>query len=57
MNGTTCPDDCSTLGVDARPLVRYRDVEAENGGWIVYDDDVEDAWIQSDVYYPRATCT
>jgi hypothetical protein len=56
MSSTTCPDDCPTIGVEAQPLVRFRDIQPEDGGWIIYDDDAEDAWIQSDVYYPRANC-
>lgn len=56
MSQTTCPDDCQTLGVDARSLARYRAVETEDSEWIVYDDENEGAWIQSDVYFPRASC-
>lgn len=56
MARATCPDDCSTVGVDAQPLERYEDVAAEDGDLIVYDDEAQDAWIHSDVYYPRANC-
>lgn len=56
MSQTTCPDDCSTLGVDAHSLARYRAVETDDHKWIIYDDEYEDAWIQSDVFFPRATC-
>lgn len=56
MTHATCPDDCSTVGVDAQSLERYEDVEAENGDLIVYDDEDQEAWIQSDVFYPRFSC-
>lgn len=56
MAQTTCPDDCPTLGVEAHSLARYRDVSDEGDGWIIYDHEREDAWIQSDVYYPRSAC-
>lgn len=52
----TCLDDCSTVGVDAQPLERYEDVEAEDGALIVYDKENQEAWIQSDVFYPRDGC-
>lgn len=56
MVHATCPDDCSTVGVDAQPLERYEDVEAEDGALIVYDKEDQEAWIQSDVFYPRDGC-
>ena len=56
MMRATCPDDCTTVGVDARPLERYEDVVAEDGDLIVYDNEDQEAWIQSDVFYPRASC-
>lgn len=56
MARATCPDDCSTVGVDARSLERYADVDTDDGARIVFDEDSEDAWIQSDVYYPRTNC-
>ncbi len=52
-----CPEgDCPTLGVDANPLGRYVDVDTGDGEWLIYDRDGEDAWIQSDLYYPREAC-
>lgn len=56
MAKSTCPDDCSTVGVDAQPLERYEDIESEDGDLIVYDAEVQDAWIQSDMFYPVSTC-
>lgn len=43
-----------TLGVDAVPLARYDDVEAETGDLLVYDVENEDAWIQSTLSADRA---
>jgi hypothetical protein len=54
---TRCPDgDCPTVGVDASPLERFAAVETDDGEMLVYDTDGEDAWIQSDLYYPRDAC-
>lgn len=55
MAHATCPDDCSTVGVDAQSIERYEDVEAEDGDLIIYDGESQEAWIQSDVFYPRST--
>lgn len=53
---STCPgEDCSTLGVDAVSLDEFADVETNDGELLVYDEENEDAWIQSDVYCPRRT--
>jgi hypothetical protein len=43
-----------TLGADAVSLAAYDDIEAEDGDLLVYDQDDEDAWIQSDVHADRA---
>lgn len=56
MAKTTCPDDWLTVGVDAQHLERYEDIESEDGDLIVYDAEVQDAWIQSDVFFPVSTC-
>jgi hypothetical protein len=37
-----------TIGVEAADMSRYEDVQVENGEVIIYDRDVESAWIQSD---------
>jgi hypothetical protein len=37
-----------TIGVEAADMSRYADVQVEDGEVIVYDRDVESAWIQSD---------
>lgn len=54
----TCPtDDCPTLGVEAVDLGRYVDVLTEDGGLLLYDRrEGSDAWIESDLYHPRASC-
>jgi hypothetical protein len=36
-----------TVGVDARELGRFADVTLEDGEVIVYDQENEDAWVQS----------
>lgn len=52
-----CPSaDCPTLGVDANRLERYADVDTGDGEWLIYDQDAERAWIQSDLYYSREAC-
>lgn len=52
-----CPSaDCPSLGIDANPLNRYTDVNTGEGEWLIYDEDAESAWIQSNVYYARANC-
>ena len=51
---STCPgENCSTLGVDAVSLEAFADVETNDGELIVYDEENEEAWIQSDTYAPR----
>lgn len=37
-----------TVGMDAAELQRYADVTLENGEVIIYDEDNEAAWIQSE---------
>jgi hypothetical protein len=53
---TRCPDDdCATLGVDAVSLERYEEMRSPEGDLFVFDATTEDAWVQSDLYVPRAT--
>jgi hypothetical protein len=52
----TCPGEhCSTVGVDAAPLEQYVSIDTGDGESILYDREEDDAWIQSDVYFPRET--
>ena len=37
-----------TVGMDATELQRYADVTLENGEVVIYDQDNEAAWIQSE---------
>lgn len=49
----TCPGEhCSTVGVEAVPLEQYVSIDTTDGERILYDREVENAWIQSDVYFP-----
>ncbi len=49
-----CPSgNCSSVGVDAVSLERFADLTTENGDLLVYDETIEDAWIQSDLYVRR----
>lgn len=41
-----------SLGVDSVSFRRFNDVVTGEGGCIIYDRTVEDAWIQSDEFYP-----
>ena len=41
-----------SIGVDAVELGRYSGIDTGNGELIVYDEKVEDAWIQSDEWVP-----
>jgi hypothetical protein len=44
------PDDDSeykTIGVDAAELQQYAEVVLESGEVVIYDEDNEDAWVQS----------
>lgn len=43
-----------SLGIDAVPLERFADIEAENGERLLYDRDEEIAWVQSDLYVRRS---
>ncbi|MFC6942731.1 hypothetical protein ACFQE8_22690 [Salinirubellus sp. GCM10025818] len=55
---STCPDEnCSTLGVDAVSLEPFADVKTNDGELIIYDEENEEAWIQSDTYYHRRGTT
>lgn len=50
----TCPgENCATVGIDAVPLGAFAAVETGDGEMIIYDQENEDAWIQSDRHYPR----
>jgi hypothetical protein len=52
-----CPaGDCPSIGVDATPLDPFASVETDSAEMLIYDQGNEDAWIQSDVYYPREAC-
>lgn len=44
---TDTPTDRS---IDADPSPRYADVETNDGDLIVYDEDEEEAWIQSSTW-------
>lgn len=39
-----------TVGANAADLVAFEAVETATGDLLVYDDENEDAWLQSDVY-------
>ena len=41
-----------SVGVDAVELDRYSGIETGNGELIVYDEENEDAWLQSDGWVP-----
>ncbi len=44
----------STLGPDAVDLGPYEDTKAADADeWIIYHEDEEDAWVQSDTYFSR----
>lgn len=45
---STLPDQQSSIGVDAVSLDRYSAVQTDDSQLIVYDEQIEDAWIQSD---------
>jgi len=48
-------ENCSTLGVEAVSLDPFADVETNDGELIIYDEENEEAWIQSDTYSHRST--
>ena len=50
------PEDCPTIGIDAVALERFADVVTDDGELLVYDQENEDAWIQSNQYYTRNAC-
>ncbi|MFD1564477.1 hypothetical protein ACFR99_13075 [Haloarchaeobius amylolyticus] len=52
---TTHPNQQPTIGVDAAPLERYSAVQTETDQLIVYDEQEEDAWIQSDDWIDALT--
>ena len=53
---SACPgENCSTLGVEAVSLDPFADVETNDGELIIYDEENEEAWIQSDTYSHRST--
>lgn len=52
---STCPgENCSTLGVDAVSLDAFTGVETSDGELIIYDEENEEAWIQSDIHSHRS---
>lgn len=53
---TCATDDCPTVGVDGKPLERYRRVTTSEAEMLVYDREVDAAWIQSDLYVRLDTC-
>lgn len=46
-------ENCPTLGVDAVSLDRFVDVRTNESELLIYDQESEDAWIQSDMYFAR----
>lgn len=52
---TTRPQMQSTIGVDAAPLERYLAVRTDGAQLIVYDEQIDDAWIQSDDWIDALT--
>jgi len=52
---TTHPDQQPTIGVDAAPLERYSAIQTETDQLIVYNEQNEDAWIQSDDWIDALT--
>lgn len=42
--------NCPTIGVDAEDLERFTALTTDDGDVVIYDEEVEDAWIQSDVH-------
>lgn len=48
------PKQVPSVGVDAISLARYSDVETDDGELIIYDEKLEEGWIQSD-YWLAAT--
>lgn len=47
-------DEFTTMGPDARDYGRYAEVHLEDERVLLYDQDDETAWIQSDVSVPLA---
>lgn len=48
--------DCPTIGVEANTLEDFGDVQTDEGDWLIFEFDEEEAWIQSDVYFTRDCC-
>lgn len=44
---TRADSEYQTIGVDAAELQRYAEVTLENGEVVIYDQENENAWIQS----------
>lgn len=42
--------DCPTVGVDATSIDRFTATTTDDGDLLLFDEELEDAWIQSDVY-------
>lgn len=52
---TTHPTKPATIGVEAASLERYSVVRTDGAQLIVYDEQVDDAWIQSDDWIDALT--
>lgn len=52
---TPPPDQQPSIGVDAVSLERYSAVQTDDSQLIVYDERIEDAWIQSDDWIDALT--
>lgn len=50
VDSTDRTDRLPSMGVDAVALDRYSGIETDDGEFVVYDEEVEDAWIQSDTW-------
>lgn len=41
-------EDSTTVGVNAVDVQRYAEITLENGAVLIYDQENEDAWLQSE---------
>ena len=48
-------DHHRSVGIEATPLERYSAVELDGGELIVYNQEINDAWIQSDLWVEAQT--
>ena len=46
------PDRTPTVGIDAATFDQYSAIETEEAALIIYDEQRENAWIQSDYWIP-----